>query len=484
MSILNIGKTRQVFWDDYLIDTEKTTAFPRLMNPVKKEMCMELGQDAELNSISYPCIVNDGNGYKMYYMPWKKDFSVSLAVLESKDGLTWKRPHLNIFDRPELEENNIVIDNIGDGCFVFYDTNPACPHDEKYKAITLYKMLHPDGETKRSLCCLYSPDGYHFRLSHPMTRFGTFDSLNTAMWDGKRYCCYYRSFHNLPDTDNNAVLTMSEIYHFGGKVVNAATRDIRVMYSDDFVHWSLPELIQFDDGKDYPLYTNNIQIYDRAPEMKIGFPVRYNERKAWTSNELQLKSINHKKDASERVEPRCGLVATDCVFICSRDGKTWHRFNEAFMTPGYEEEHNWIYGDCYLSYGLIDSGKENYYFYTIDRHFSFDVPKALNRHEIRKDGFACYMAGGDEAEIVTKPFVFEGSSLHLNFSTSAYGHIFVSVLDENGEQISDESFEIYGDNIDRTISFADGSDFSRFSGKPIRLKFRMRDAKLFSLKFE
>ena len=85
MSILNIGKTRQVFWDDYLIDTEKTTAFPRLMNPVKKEMCMELGQDAELNSISYPCIVNDGNGYKMYYMPWKKDFSVSLAVLESKD---------------------------------------------------------------------------------------------------------------------------------------------------------------------------------------------------------------------------------------------------------------------------------------------------------------------------------------------------------------------------------------------------------------
>ena len=127
---------------------------------------------------------------------------------------------------------------------------------------------------------------------------------------------------------------------------------------------------------------------------------------------------------------------------------------------------------------------ENYYFYTIDRHFSFDVPKALNRHEIRKDGFACYMAGGDEAEIVTKPLVFDGGSLHLNFSTSAYGHIFASVLNENGEQLSEESFEIYGDNIDRTISFADGSDFSRFSGKPIRLKFRMRDAKLFSLKFK
>ena len=107
------------------------------------------------------------------------------------------------------------------------------------------------------------------------------------------------------------------------------------------------------------------------------------------------------------------------------------------------------------------------------------------RYEIRKDGFACYMAEGEEKVLITKPLTFEGKDLHLNFSTSAYGYIFVDVLDENGEEISGQtSFEIYGDTIDRKISFVGGSDFSKYAGKPIRLRFRMLDAKLFSLKFE
>jgi hypothetical protein len=95
------------------------------------------------------------------------------------------------------------------------------------------------------------------------------------------------------------------------------------------------------------------------------------------------------------------------------------------------------------------------------------------------------MADADERVLVTKPLVFEGKDLHLNFSTSARGYIFVDVLDESGNLISQtSSFEIYGDTIDRKISFADGSDFSRFAGKPIRLRLRMLDAKLYSLKFE
>ena len=55
----------------------------------------------------------------------------------------------------------------------------------------------------------------------------------------------------------------------------------------------------------------------------------------------------------------------------------------------------------------------------------------------------------------------------------------------NGKILSGkESFEIYGDAINRKISFTDGWDFSEFSGKPVRLRFRMCDAKLYSMKFE
>ena len=84
----------------------------------------------------------------------------------------------------------------------------------------------------------------------------------------------------------------------------------------------------------------------------------------------------------------------------------------------------------------------------------------------------------------TKPIIFDGTALHLNFSTSAYGYIYVSVLDENGNDLSGESVEVFGDNIDRRVVFSDGFDLSTLREKAVRLKFRMRDAKLFSIKFE
>lgn len=482
MEPIYIGKERQVFWDNYLVDETKTNAFTRVFSPIKKECCFMFDQNNETFSISYPCIVKDDKGYKMYYQPWiPEGLKPCVCVIESSDGINWHRPNLNIYPN-NLKENNVVIDQVKDGIFVFYDTNPNCPFSEKYKAIGPAQMLHPDGETKTSLCCFLSEDGYHFTLSHPMTRYGTFDSLNTAMWNGEKYVCYLRSFHNIIGVDNSEVLDMTQIYSHS-KMWSYATRDIRVMYSDDFRSWSVPEMIKFDDNYDYPLYTNNIQKYDRAP-VYIGFPVRYCERKEFNENIKQMASYETKKLATEKIENRTGRVSTDCIFMCSHNTKTWHRYNEAFMTPGYEEKHNWIYGDCYLAYNLIDSGKEYYNIYTIDRHFSFDYAKPLNRYEIRKDGFACYMSDGEEKVLYTKPIIFDGSTLHLNFETSAYGYIYVSILDENDNEISNgESVEVFGNTIDRRVVF-DNCDISSYKGKPIKLLFRMRDAKIYSLKFE
>lgn len=482
MEAIRIGKERQLFWDDYLIDRGRTSAFLRVMEPVRKESCFWFDQPNETFSISYPCIVKDENGYKMYYQPWGEDLAPGLCVIESRDGINWRRPKLNIFERQGLTENNIVMDRVMDGVFVFYDTNPACPAAEKYKAVGLARYPDAEGTPKRSLCCFTSPDGYHFSLSHAMTRYGTFDSLNTVFWDGSRYVCFLRSFHNIPGVDNAALLNTDEIYHHG-KVLNQSTRDIRVMVSQDFRSWTAPKLICFDDGMDYPLYTNNVALYDRAP-ICVGFPVRYCERPEWTANIEQMAGYSTKKYATERIEPRTGRVSTDCIFMCSRDGSTFHRYNEAFLTPGYEQEHNWIYGDCYLAYSMIDTGRESYSLYTIDRHFSFGYAKPLNRYEIRKDGFACAAAGGEEAALVTKPLLYEGGEMHLNFSTSAWGYLYVSVLDENGNALSGESVEVFGDTLDRRVVFSDGFGLSNCAGKPVRLRFRMRDAKLFSMKFE
>lgn len=466
---LTAGK-REFFWDDYLIDTEKTTAFRRLHQPVKKECCFsfEIGDEASF-SISYPQLLKDDKGYKMYYISVGCEEGVYLSVIESSDGLTWTRPKLDIYPSEQVKASNRVL-KVADNMFVFYDTTPGCPKSEKYKAIGSFERKDKPGSNE--LRYFHSEDGYHFEDGGQLYTDGHFDTLNTIIYKDGKYAIYFRSFH---DKDGGDI----------EKWDNTQIRDIRVTYSDDFKVWSKRKRITFTDNYDYPLYTNNVCVYPRAPHMLVGFPVRYCERKAWSENEEQMKSSAIKKASIEKHESRAGLTVTDCIFMCSRNGEIWNRFNEAFMTPGYEEEHNWVYGDCYSSYGFVDSGKETYYVYTIDYHRSEGYPKPLNRYEIRKDGFACYMADGEERVIVTKPLIFGGSSLHLNFATSAYGYIYAEVLDENGNPLSNkESFEIYGDTIDRKISFADGTDFSEYAGKPIRLKFRMRDAKIFSLIFE
>ena len=475
MNTINIGNRLEVFWDDFLIDTAKTTAFPRLMQPAKQEACFWFDQGSEVDcTISYPCIVKDDTGYKMYYIAWKNDFVnmqdldletlPRLCVLESTDGIHWTMPDLNITHHPEYAKNNVILDHLIEGPYVFYDHSPLCKKGEEYKRVTLAWKEENGKKVRDILWCWVSGDGYHFEKKYPITGKGAFDSMNTIQWHDGRYVCYMRGYEN-------------------------NVRDVRVAYSEDFIHWTTPTPITFYDDRVYQLYTNNIIPYERAPHVLIGFPTRYNERQEWTPNNDQIGSSAVKSSIMRTVEKRAGLASTDSIFMCSRDGLKWHRYNEAFLTPGYEGEHNWVYGDCYFAYNFVDSGEATYSLFAHERHRSPGLPKPLYRYEIRKDGFACMMADGAERVLITKPITFDGSIMHLNFETSAYGYIYVEVLDEEGNPLSPASeahmsFEIYGNHIDRKIWFADGSDFAAYAGQPVRLRFTLCDAKIYAFFFE
>lgn len=465
METITIGKRREVFWDDFLIDSEQTTAISRLVPPVEKECVFVFDQEEETYAVSYPNVVQDDAGYKLYYISFDpaahgtKKFR--MRVIESSDGLHWTRPSLALFPSDKPGFNNVVIDSTDDSSLcVFRDPNPACPPEARYKALSLVFL---DRSTdRRSLWCWTSPDGYHFTKSDMVTDQGRFDTLNATFWENGTYYSYVRNLH--------------------GNGQGGIVRDVRIMKSKDFVHWTTPVPLTYDDGLDFQMYTNNVMPYPRAPHMRIGMPSRYVERQHWTSNDDQFGSVKIKKHAAETIELRCALAVTDLVFMCSRDGQNFHRYSQAYLTPGAETSANWIYGDCFASWPLTETG-DTYSFYMIKNGMS-DVPKHLYRYELRKDGFACRMAEGEERVLVTKPLLFEGTTLHLNMATSAFGYLYVDVLTPDGHPLSGESVELYGDSIDRIVRFPDGSDFSAYAGQPVRLHFRMRDASLYSMIFE
>lgn len=67
------------------------------------------------------------------------------------------------------------------------------------------------------------------------------------------------------------------------------------------------------------------------------------------------------------------------------------------------------------------------------------------------------------------------------------GQVLVELQDANGKAIPgfalDDCEPIYGDHIARVVQCNNGSDVSALAGKPVRLRFGMSDADLFSLRF-
>lgn len=91
-------------------------------------------------------------------------------------------------------------------------------------------------------------------------------------------------------------------------------------------------------------------------------------------------------------------------------------------------------------------------------------------------------------ELNTKPFIFKGKELVINFSTLAAGSIRVEIPDDHGNALDGYSLselpELYGDSIEQVVRFKAGSDIGQHSGKPVRLRFELKEADLFAIGFQ
>jgi hypothetical protein len=112
----------------------------------------------------------------------------------------------------------------------------------------------------------------------------------------------------------------------------------------------------------------------------------------------------------------------------------------------------------------------------------------LRRYTLRIDGFVSVNSPMSGGEMITRPLIFTGSKLLINFSTSAAGSIRVEIQDKNGKAFPGFSFEdcpdIFGDTIGREVNWKKGSTVSALKGKAVRVRFLLKDADLFSFRFQ
>lgn len=486
------SNAREVMWDFTLADEIKNVKL-NMHKPVRKNVVLDCNAPWEGEHCSYGSILFDGEKYRLYYRGlgangglWKEENGTHCVwcVAYSDDGKTFYKPNLGMYEFEGSKDNNIFhmeTERFLDNFSVQYDDNPDCPADEKYKALAQYE--NPDavpinGIRYSSYLAYYkSADGIHFEFSRILDVDGSFDSYNLVFWDSKigRYRLYLRGFHTL-DEENKID------YEAEGHV-----RDIRLSLSDDFVHWTEPERLDYGKDKlEIQLYTNNVQKYYRS-DIFFATPTRYIDRSPDANNYKYLPDVGGFRPMLREKYGRGGTAITEGILMISRDGLCFDRIGEAFISPGIENGDNWVYGDGYSCRGIIETASD---FKGEPNELSLYVgtgyrarPVTFERYAIRMDGFFSWAADFDGGEVLTVPFTFSGNNMSVNFETSALGYLKIDFCDENGNELEGySSGRLFGNTTDRPCDFE--RPLSELAGKTVRMRISMKDCEFYSFCFK
>ena len=379
-----------------------------------------------------------------------RNLQYSICYATSHDGIHWERPNLGLVEFNGATDNNIVIAN---AAFANVIEDPRDPDpNRRYKSLF---FEDPDWQALGSLhidqgvSVAFSPDGLRW-TKHPgnpvITRSS--DSHTLFGWDESHGC--YVAY---------ARPTMRE---------GNMTRRIGRCVSGDFVNWSDPEDVLAPDEHDPPA----VEFY--------GMPVfRYE------GHYLGLLYVFHTRPEEPIQRNFRNFGPIDVQLASSRDGVNWDRAGdrEPFIPngpPGSDDA-----GEIFVARAPVVVDDELWFYYSPSavEHGVTGRSGPICLAKLRKDGFVSVDAGDDTGTLVTRPFRCDGGLLTINAAARG-GLVGVAVLDESGTQHRGYSLHecalFDGDSVRQRITWKEKRSLDELQGRNIRLKFYLRNAKLYA----
>ena len=311
----------------------------------------------------------------------------------------------------------------------------------------------------------HSPDGIHWTPYpvgiNPVIPLRS-DAANNFFWDPtiERYVAYVRFWQPLGKDKLNS-------FGPGGKS-GPNLRIVGRTVSKDFINWSPPEIVIKADEKDDPdsrnFYAMAVMRYEGA---YFGFiPVLHPDNKV------------------------------DMQLVFSRDGLRWKRAGDrkVFLSNGVKDSFDASQIYMFQAPLVRDDQIWIYYVGATNPHGS-DLKGlgGIGLAKLRYDGFISVEPIEQQGVLTTEPFVFKGDQLEIN-ANAAGGTVEVEVLEYKNMYHSvrispiagftrDDCVPIKTDSIRHIVKWKNGCDLSSLKGKTIKLKFYMKNAKLYSFKF-
>ena len=466
----DIGTDKQLFVDDQMVASMEGVTFT--LNPARRaERVLAPAEPWESAGVGFCTVVREGGRFQMWYGGWYYDETISghwmqrVCYAESKDGIHWTKPHLGQYEFEGSKDNNII--SVGycgyaHGASVFIDPNAASPA-EKYKMVfgDFYRVYPYEGCPRHTtISGAVSPDGIHWRsveTPHGVIMPGGTDTQNVAFYDPniKKYVVYVRRNFYRTDVDGNRIRPASR------RVGRSESQDFRSFPSS--VEILAPD--ENDPGGQWGsgLYNTAATLYPFAPRTYLFFPTWM----AYSNNvcTIQFASSRDGVHVERRHREPYVLPNPNAKRLGEQIGYT------AYMGPGMSRVNDeiWMYG---VEQDAPHDG--NWY--------GRSVSGGIHRYVQRLDGFVSLDAMNQAGWASTKEFVLGGKTLEVNADASispSASSLIVEVLDSRGQVLA-VSAPINADGVALRPTWTSGKDLSEFIGSTVKLRFKMRYAKLYA----
>lgn len=393
-------------------------------------------------------------GFEMWYENFKRNEKSGnvrdhmLCYATSTDGIHWEKPDLGLIEYQGSKRNNIVFMPKGE-----YEIegvlrrggvhNPTVIREEEGDPKRLYRLFYYS-RFDRGIHVASSSDGLHW------------DPLEgIQVRAGDRNSAYYDQ-----GLDRYRVIT---------RIPGRGIRTCGMWESKDCEMWEFVEEALHPDEEDPPQTQLYGMVCFEYEGLRLGF--------------LEIFHVPKRK--------------LDTQLVYSLDGTQWHRAcdRKTFLSWGPEGE--W---DSYWAFPIntppIQAGDHLYIYYRgmkVPHRLSSDPPSyympygpihSIGLTVLRLDGFVSIDASCEEGVVTTAPLIFKGSQLHINAEAKP-GYVVVELLDEEGRIIPDFAKRSCipmdtEDNVDHIVRWKKKESLDELAGEPLKIRFYLRGAKLYS----
>ncbi len=446
-AIIPVDLGRQLFVDDFLIaenSLERTFHQPE-WHPGNPILRPETPAEHHRNrNLPFAAPFSDGVWFdpveKIFKMWYLAGTAVLTGYATSIDGVKWERPDLNL---SRFGSNILNIEPVQrDSSTVWMDLEEPDPQRR-------YKMMY----YRAGLIMRVSPDG--LRWSESLGAPGGSGDRSTFYRDPFRRVWVYSIRGSEGEVGRCRFYGESERF---GEPLWGSFRELP--------RWACADAL--DRVKDVP-------YAEKLPDL-------YNlDAVGYESLMLGLFVIHAR--VAEGARPKINYVTLGY----SRDGFHWHRPDRRPFLDVSEDPKAWNYGNVQPAGGGCLVVGDRLFFHCSGRNSGRNPDDGTGGSTglafLRRDGFASLGSGEKGGTVTTRPLKFQGRHLFVNADVTK-GELRAELLSEDGRVLPpftrENSRPFTGDSTLTELTWNGAPDLSAHLGKPVRLRFHLKNGKLYS----